>query len=241
MFSAVIYIIKLRLLTTFQDDVRVKHFADNAVTVMVVTSLCFLHWLGVWTYFDRVIFPENLVMTVVASWIIGYAIVGASFMLEPLAIKISRALDSRNKSIKTVFEDCFLLMSNVGVILIWRGHWVFFESLMYYFPIYHNGLDISAFYGLFSAFMMMCLLNTSSSLILKGCDFDGELTNGQGVSFGVDYFAVFFKEEIELEEQLEATEKRRKDQSKHTKNNNIQNKNTLDANKNISQQDKKTN
>ena len=189
-----------------QNDRYVRHLADNLVTVLTVTSLCFLHWISVWALFDCIVYPSNPVISVVLSWAIGYSLVLIMFLFESRFVQLSRHLEKKSRRQKIMFEDFVLLVANAGVILVWRGHWMFFESMAYYFPIYHNATDMSAFYGNFSSFIMMCFLHTSATLIMKGCDFDGDFDNGAGLNFNVDYFAEFFKEEVKQEEALEKRE-----------------------------------
>ncbi len=177
-----------------------EHVLDHAATVVGVTSLCNLHWIAVWALMDCLVYPQNVTVSVILSWILGYAIVSAALFYEPRSRDLSRTFEKRGANWKVLFEDADLVVANIGVILVWRGWWMYFESLAYYFPIYHGSFDVTSMYSNLSAFAMLCLCYASATAVLKGCDFDGQMPDGEGVTFSLDYFSDFFREQIQEEE-----------------------------------------
>ena len=158
-----------------------------------------LHWIALWRFYDVILFPQNSAISAITSWIVGYAIVTAAICVQSDAIKISKKLEEDPLPVKRLaFEDAYIMAANAGCVLVWRGWWLFFEGIIYYFPAYcRDGVsDCSLGYAHFFPFALLCMCYTSSSLLSKGCERDGEAKHGDGVRFSIQYFSAFFKEEI---------------------------------------------
>jgi len=140
-------------------------------------------------------------------------------------------LEQKNNEIgRLLFEDVYFLFCNIGVVLVWKGHWQFFDALSYYFPVVLGGYDVTPFAANSGAFLLMALCHASSSLVLRGCDIDGELKEGAGVQLSISFFAEFFSDTIETETKKEEEKKLKRESdekvaaAKSVVNNNKKNK-----------------
>ena len=188
---------------------------------MVVTSLIDLHILGLGAVFDNLIFPNNVTMAIVSAWVLGYTVSAFALSLESVAKKISTDFEKKNNEIgRLLFEDVYFLFCNVGVVLVWKGHWQFFDALSYYFPVVMGGYDVTPFAATGGAFLLMALCHASGSLVLKGCDIDGDLKEGSGCELSISFFAEFFSDTIQSETQKEEEKKMKESDARSVQNNN---------------------
>ena len=172
---------------------------DVLTSIVVVETSVVLHWIALWRIYDVIIFPEHSCLSATTSCIVGYAIVTAAICVQSGAIKMSKNLEEDPLPVKRLaFEDAYVMAANAGCVLVWRGWWLFFEGIIYYFPAYcRDGVsDCSIGYAHFFPFALLCLCYTSSSLLSKGCERDGEAKRGEGVRFQMQFFSEFFKEDI---------------------------------------------
>ena len=133
------------------------------------------------------------------SWILGYTIVTAAICGQSHAIKTSKNLEDDPLPVKRLaFEDAYIMAANAGCVLVWRGWWLFFEGIIYYFPAYcRDGVsDCSLGYAHLFPFALLSMCYTSSSLLSKGCERDGEAKDGKCICFPMQFFSAFFKDDI---------------------------------------------
>jgi len=172
---------------------------DILATVIAVETSVVLHWIALWRIYDVIIFPQHDWLSALISWAVGYAIVTTAVYRQSDAIEMSKRLEDDPLPVKRlVFEDAYIMAANAGCVLVWRGWWLFFEGIIYYFPAYcRDGIsDCSLSYAHFFPFVLLSLCYTSATLLSKGVDRVGEVTHGEGVRFPIQFFSVYFSEDI---------------------------------------------
>ena len=144
----------------------------------------------------------------IVSVAMGYVLCTAFLVLQRHAREISQNLEKgHGQYLRVTFENAFLMVGNVGVVLLWKGLWMVFDLMSDYFPIYFKTCDITPFAASGLSFILLSLAHTSSSVLIKGCEIDGALKGGEGVCFPTGYFTELLKEQIEDMEDRDRREK----------------------------------
>lgn len=172
---------------------------DVITSIVVIETSVVLHWIALWRMYDVVVFPQYNWLSTLTSWIVGYTVVISAIYRQSDAIEMSKRLEEDPLPMKRlVFEDAYIMAANAGCALVWRGWWLFFEGIIYYFPAYcrDSVSDCSLGYAHFLPFLLLSLCYASATLLSKGCERDGDVKGGEGVRFPVQFFSAFFRDDI---------------------------------------------
>lgn len=138
-----------------------------------------LAWRGTWTLLDIILFPNNLNLTTLYSFIIYLSIEACMLILhKPLKLLSSFLDDKRAIIIKVLFEDAVVCMVFLSCVCCWRGVWQILDT--YFIP---QNKKLAAWAAHLIGFFGLTFFMFSQSLLLKGCHVDGETTEGEGVSY----------------------------------------------------------
>ncbi len=189
---------------------------DVAVTVSVVHSLIHIHWTGVTAFLDQIIFPTSPWLSALTSLIIGYGLCYAILTYEDHAKQISKDCEKESEMKQIAFEDICTLVGGFAVITTWRGIWVCFDILANNYPIlYIRGCDVTPLLVWMTSFILIAMAKITSSLPYQGCERDGDIKDGEGLSCYTEYFMDFLKnlnkEEEELKQKKTAAEEETKE------------------------------
>lgn len=168
------------------------YLLDCAFSVGVVGTLVVFVWRGTWVMFDLYLFPDDREYSAVGSLAIGYAIVTATFCLQPLM----RYACSRLQGLpRLAAADSFLLLSFLGTVNVWRGIWNTLD--LWLLP---ENPELSCWITHVGCFVFLVLLNCSNSILVRGVYIDAEEEDGKCVVFPCHYLRLFFKIEREKKE-----------------------------------------
>lgn len=160
---------------------------DCLFSVLVIGSLVVFVWRGLWVLLDLKLFPEDQTTSAWASLIIGYAIVGVTFSMQPI---MKWACEKLEGFWRIIVADVFLFVSFVGTVNVWRGIWALLD--IYFLP--DNKL-LSDWLTHGVSLLLLILLNCSNSVLVRGVYIDAEEPAGQCVIFPVYYIRLFFQKE----------------------------------------------
>ncbi|CRK94388.1 CLUMA_CG007896, isoform C [Clunio marinus] len=163
------------------------YILDCLFSVLVIGSLVVFVWRGLWVLLDLKLFPEDQKTSAWASLIIGYAIVGLTFSLQPV---MRWACEKLEGFWRIIVADVFLFVSFVGTVNVWRGIWVLLDC--YFLP---NNKLLSDWLTHGVSLILLILLNCSNSVLVRGVYIDAEEPAGQCVIFPVYYIRLFFQKE----------------------------------------------
>ncbi|KAL7044163.1 hypothetical protein ACKWTF_001810 [Chironomus riparius] len=160
---------------------------DCLFSVLVIGSLVVFVWRGLWVLLDLKLFPEDPTLSAWASLIIGYAIVGITFSIQPI---MKWACEKLEGFWRIIIADIFLFVSFIGTVNVWRGIWALLD--IYFLP--DNKL-LSDWLTHGVSLVLLILLNCSNSVLVRGVYIDAEEPAGQCVIFPVYYIRLFFQKE----------------------------------------------
>ncbi|XP_070498973.1 uncharacterized protein [Chironomus tepperi] len=160
---------------------------DCLFSVLVIGSLVVFVWRGLWVLLDLKLFPEDATVSAWASLIIGYAIVGITFSMQPI---MKWACEKLEGFWRIIIADIFLFVSFIGTVNVWRGIWALLD--IYFLP--ENKL-LSDWLTHGVSLVLLILLNCSNSVLVRGVYIDAEEPAGQCVIFPVYYIRLFFQKE----------------------------------------------
>ncbi|XP_012280811.1 uncharacterized protein LOC105699936 [Orussus abietinus] len=168
------------------------YILDCAVSVGVVGTLVVFVWRGTWIMFDMYLYPTNREYSAIGSLVGGYALVSATFCLQPAMEYVCGRLEGLPRLITA---DAFLLVSFLGTVNVWRGIW---NSLdLWLFP---DRPELSCWITHVGCFVFLVLLNCSNSILVRGVYIDAEEEEGHCINFSCRYLRLFFKNEREKKE-----------------------------------------
>ncbi|KAJ8674234.1 hypothetical protein QAD02_005496 [Eretmocerus hayati] len=168
------------------------YILDCAFSVGVVGTLVVFVWRGAWVLFDLYLFPDNKERSCIGSLILGYAIVLTTFSLQPA---MSWCCAQLKGFIRIVVADCFLLISFIGTVNVWRGIWNLLD--LWLLP---GEFKLSNFMTHLGCFLFLMLLNCSNSVLVRGVYIDAEEPDGKCIDFPCRYLRLFFQAEREKKE-----------------------------------------
>ncbi|XP_043804317.1 uncharacterized protein LOC122721104 isoform X2 [Apis laboriosa] len=168
------------------------YLLDCAFSVGVVGTLVVFVWRGVWILFDLYLFPDNHEYSAIGSLAIGYVIVTMTFSLQPLMRYACARLQGLAR---LIVADCFLLLSFLGTVNVWRGIWNVLD--LWLVP---DNPEMSCWITHVGCFVFLVLLNCSNSILVRGVYIDAEEDDGKCVVFPCHYLRLFFKIEREKKE-----------------------------------------
>ncbi|XP_016772632.1 uncharacterized protein LOC551280 isoform X2 [Apis mellifera] len=123
---------------------------------------------------------------------IGYVIVTMTFSLQPLMRYACARLQGLAR---LIVADCFLLLSFLGTVNVWRGIWNVLD--LWLVP---DNQEMSCWITHVGCFVFLVLLNCSNSILVRGVYIDAEEDDGKCVVFPCHYLRLFFKVEREKKE-----------------------------------------
>lgn len=168
------------------------YLLDCAFSVGVVGTLVVFVWRGVWILFDLYLFPDDHEYSAIGSLAIGYVIVTMTFSLQPLMRYACARLQGLAR---LIVADCFLLLSFLGTVNVWRGIWNVLD--LWLVP---DNQEMSCWITHIGCFVFLVLLNCSNSILVRGVYIDAEEDDGKCVVFPCHYLRLFFKVEREKKE-----------------------------------------
>ena len=116
---------------------------------------------------------------------IGYVIVTMTFSLQPLMRYACARLQGLAR---LIVADCFLLLSFLGTVNVWRGIWNVLD--LWLVP---DNQEMSCWITHVGCFVFLVLLNCSNSILVRGVYIDAEEDDGKCVVFPCPYLRLFFK------------------------------------------------
>ncbi|CAH1407053.1 unnamed protein product [Nezara viridula] len=116
---------------------------------------------------------------------IGYTIVGITFALQPPMKYLANELSGISRML---IVDTYLLFSFCGTVNVWRGVWKFQD--IYFFP---ENPALSYALSHFVPFLLLVLINSSNSILVRGVYIDGEEAGAQCVDFPCYYLRLIFQ------------------------------------------------
>jgi len=174
--------------------------ADTLATIGIAYTMIHLHWAGLTSLMDNILFPNHFWLSVFASLVLGYAVCAAVIYYQYKARDMSRELERQGGLWhKLAFEDIYIFVASFGVINVWRGIWMFYDALTLTFPVFVIGTDVTCFLGLLVSFLTLLVGQLTNSLPYKGYDVDGAQKDGEGCLWNTNYL-------IDLINDLEAKE-----------------------------------
>ncbi|XP_014273211.1 uncharacterized protein fusl isoform X3 [Halyomorpha halys] len=116
---------------------------------------------------------------------IGYTIVGITFALQPPMKYLATELSGIPRML---IVDIYLLFSFCGTVNVWRGIWKIQD--LYFFP---EKPELSYALSHFVPFLLLVLINSSNSILVRGVYIDGEEAGAQCVDFPCYYLRLIFQ------------------------------------------------
>lgn len=111
------------VLSELQSEDTYRYSADALFTLLVVLPSVIIIFRGIWNVYDVLIFPDDVILSDVASFIGGYILMLALLALQPILSRISANLDLRPMAYKVIFEDVIMIIATWSNVLLWRGGW----------------------------------------------------------------------------------------------------------------------
>jgi len=161
---------------------------DSLLTIVVVFSFIHLHWAAVTGVQDILFIPSLPFISMLISLAFGLSGCALLIYFQHPAREASKEYEKENDVKRIAFEDLFQLAASVAVITYWRGVTLTFDFFMGIFPLYWRGFDVTALVGWMMSYLMLILVHLTNSLPFKGCDLDGDQTDGKGCLFATAYF-----------------------------------------------------
>ncbi|XP_073979618.1 transmembrane protein fuseless isoform X2 [Rhodnius prolixus] len=158
---------------------------DCIFSVCVIGTLVVFVWRGTWTLVDLLLWPNNAVMSACASAMIGYTLVVLTFCMQPFVKYLARTLSG---VVRLIVVDIYLLFSFCGTVNVWRGIWNLLNH--YFLPDMAN---TSFLLTHLVSFLILMLINSSNSILVRGVYLDCEEQGDQCVDFPTYYVRLFFQ------------------------------------------------
>ncbi|XP_014250214.1 uncharacterized protein LOC106667066 isoform X1 [Cimex lectularius] len=161
------------------------YILDCTYSICVVGTLVVFVWRGAWCLLDMFLYPSQPEMSAWASLGIGYSLVLVSFGLQPAMKYLAKVLTGVWRLIAV---DVYLLFSFCGMINVWRGIWNLLN--VYFLPDMPHLSNIltHAF-----SFLLLVLINSSNSILVRGVYVDAQEDGEQCVDFPCYYIRLFFQ------------------------------------------------
>ncbi|KAL1122305.1 hypothetical protein AAG570_003710 [Ranatra chinensis] len=161
------------------------YILDCGFSVCVIGTLVVFVWRGVWCLLDMYLYPGDMATSAWASLAIGYSLVLVSFGAQPL---IKWVVIRAQGLCRLAAVDLYLVFSFCGTINVWRGFW---NLLNVYFI--SDRPTLSYWLSHLLAFMVLVLINSSNSVLVRGVYIDAEEEGEQCVDFPCYYLRLFFQ------------------------------------------------
>ena len=145
---------------------------DVLFTVIIIHNLVVFYWRGCWEVLDLYLYPQNKLHSLSGSFAIGYILIAFLCVLQPTFNAIYRKYLSGSayrEVWKWILELVTYLFSNFVNVVVWRGTWIFCDS--YLLP---DRKDLGCGVALIVALGVLMLMSCSQSIVVKGCDIDGD-------------------------------------------------------------------
>lgn len=161
---------------------------DSLLTNVVVYTFIHLYWAAVTGVQDILFIPSLPFISMLISLILGLSGCALLIFFQHPACELSKEFEKENDVKRIAFEDLFQFVASIAAITYWRGVTLCFDFFMGLFPLYWRGFDVTALVGWIMSYLMLILVHLTNSLPFKGCDLDGDLTDGKGCLFATAYF-----------------------------------------------------
>ncbi|XP_066151731.1 uncharacterized protein [Euwallacea fornicatus] len=177
------------ILTMFRITAVTEQFSlfllDCLFSVFIVGVLVVFVWRGLWHMLDIFLFPDDSYASAHGSLVLGYAIIAAVYLLQPLVRSICNKLSGASR---LLFADSFVIFALLGTVNVWRGIW---NSLdIYFLP---DNMALSCWITLVVSSVSLILLGCSNSIVAKGVFIDAEEPDGKCVVLPCYYFRIIFQ------------------------------------------------
>lgn len=159
---------------------------DFVISELIESIASMIAWRGIGYTIDLFLFPNNMVLSLILTAIIGYLIYFIlSFSQHYIYLKsVHLQLIPR-----LVIEDVIKLIMFLSIILIWRFYWILIDS---YICIKSYQLEFYISFHYIS-FILSILLNASIVVTGPGVEFkDGEL-NDNFSFFHIEYLSILIQ------------------------------------------------
>ncbi|CAH0396169.1 unnamed protein product [Bemisia tabaci] len=170
--------------TSPKDNNIVLYSLDCFFSVFIIGSLLVFVWRGAWTLIDIFLFPGDPVFSAWYSLVIGYIVVFTTFALQPVVKKLVKKLEG---FWRLCIVDAYLIFSFTGTINVWRGIWNLLSA--YFIP---SSPTTAAWVCHVGCFILLILINSSNSVLVRGVYVDAEEEGSKCVDFPCYYLRLFF-------------------------------------------------
>lgn len=161
------------------------YILDCLFSVLVVHTLVVFVWRGAWCIFDIYLYPGASDWSAWGSLVIGYCITILAFSLQPCMMSVVQRLEG---FWRVLVVDVYHLFSFFGTVNVWRGVWNLLN--VYFLP---NNPVASNWISHVLPFLLLVLLNSANSILVRGVYIDAEEEGGQCVEFPIYYLRLFFQ------------------------------------------------
>nr|XP_018902842.1 PREDICTED: uncharacterized protein LOC109034258 isoform X1 [Bemisia tabaci]XP_018902843.1 PREDICTED: uncharacterized protein LOC109034258 isoform X1 [Bemisia tabaci]XP_018902844.1 PREDICTED: uncharacterized protein LOC109034258 isoform X1 [Bemisia tabaci]XP_018902846.1 PREDICTED: uncharacterized protein LOC109034258 isoform X1 [Bemisia tabaci]XP_018902847.1 PREDICTED: uncharacterized protein LOC109034258 isoform X1 [Bemisia tabaci]XP_018902848.1 PREDICTED: uncharacterized protein LOC1090342 len=167
-----------------KDNNIVLYSLDCFFSVFIIGSLLVFVWRGAWTLIDIFLYPGDPVFSAWYSLVIGYIVVFTTFALQPVVKKLVKKLEG---FWRLCIVDAYLIFSFTGTINVWRGIWNLLSA--YFIP---SSPTTAAWVCHVGCFILLILINSSNSVLVRGVYVDAEEEGSKCVDFPCYYLRLFF-------------------------------------------------
>ncbi|XP_034256969.1 uncharacterized protein LOC117654443 isoform X3 [Thrips palmi] len=161
------------------------YILDCLFSVLVVHTLVVFVWRGGWCIFDIYLFPRHYAWSAWGSLTLGYCITIVAFSLQPCMMSVVQRMSG---CCRVLVVDMYHLFSFVGTVNVWRGVW----NLLNHYLLPGNPVA-SYWISHLLPFLLLVLLNSANSILVRGVYIDAEEEGGQCVEFPIYYLRLFFQ------------------------------------------------
>ncbi|XP_014678373.1 PREDICTED: uncharacterized protein LOC106818164 [Priapulus caudatus] len=154
-----------------------KFFSDVVFTVLIISSLSFSVWRGIWEMEDFFFFPNDILYSALTSAILGVCMVIVIHTMEEPAALLSTYLDAHTMW-RLLLEEVWSISQIFAGITLWRGLWLL--ANLFFMPgddVYELNLWISYAIGM-GGCIILFVGNTN---VMRGIAREGKLGKGEGM------------------------------------------------------------
>ncbi len=180
------FLVRSRYRLKSVDSTYIQHSFDFIISELIESFAAIIAWRGIGYTIDLFLFPDDLVLSILASAIISHLI----YFLLVVSQYYLYSIATHLKLIpRLVIEDTVKLLMFISIILIYRLYWIIVDTY-----IYSEDYKLESFLSFhFVSFALSLLFNASIVITGPSCEFkDGEL-NDDNSYFYISYFATLIE------------------------------------------------